>query len=499
MTSSSRYQRAQTHTAEPLSEPPSPREYEQLEGKTGRQALYRPDRFTLRDLVEYPERFKLRVSGRDVQPRNFSLSGLSFRDRPGETWEEGASASYAVELNGSLVLQGEATVARVSESGRYVEVGLTSSGMVDYESLRAAEAEALWRDGLRREHAIFRDPLPMEYRRAVLELASFCQFYKNLLGRRERQHRGDAVEIAKEAFPSMQRGWLELSSKASESALEIVGDRSLLEEARLVSEALVTPYLVEAPVLRRAFEKPLGYPGDYVVMQHYFANTFEGPTAFGMVFNKITCEHPLSGGVRTRSDWVADLVRERARRTNGSGPLKVLSLGSGIGAEVGLVHSGPDGDSLPVRWTLIDQEDQALALAYRNARKVSEGGARKPEVACVNVSFSQLFSGEVAPDTWGQQDIIFALGLFDYLREPGASMLLAGLYSLLREGGSVVIGNAARPNTHFWEPELALRWSLLYRDREEMERLAAPLPPRVDVCVEVEPMKAYYRLTCRKP
>lgn len=499
MTSPSRGSFDRPNTAEPLSEPPAAREYEQLEGKTGRQALYRPDRFTLRDLVEYPERFTLQVDGRTVQSRNFSLSGLSFRDRCDATWEVGETVSYSVDLTGIPVLKGEAMIARVAEKGRHVEVGLNSSAMVDYESLRTAESDDLWRDALRREHALFKDALPSGYRQGVLELAGFCQFYKNLLGRRERLDPGNAVEVAKEAFPSMQRGWLELSSRAARCALEFLDDREVLEEARLVSEALVTPYLVEAPVLRRAFEKPLGYPGDYVVMQHYFDNAFEGHSAFGMVFNKITAEHPLSAGVRTRSEWMAGLIRERAKRTNGSGPLRVLSLGSGIGAEIGLVHSEHDAERLPVRWTLIDQEDRALALAYRNARKISQGGAPPPEMTCVNVSFSKLFTGEVAPDTWGQQDVIFAMGLFDYLREPVASMLIAGLYSLLREGGTVVIGNASKPNLHFWEPELALRWSLLYRDRQEMERLGAYLPSQAAVRVEVEPMGAYHILTCQKP
>lgn len=488
-----------TVTAEPLSEPPAAREYEQLQGKTGRQALYRPDRFTLRDLVEHPERFTLKVNGRAVRPRNFSLSGLSFRDREGGPWTEGDTVIYAVALGAESILEGEARVARLRNAGRYIEVGLTSETMVDYESLRTAERDAMWQQQLRREHRIFGDPLPSTYRQAVLELSSFCQFYKNLLGRREIHLSDDSLAIAQEAFGPVQRGWLNLSAKAADSAVEFLGDPDTLREARLVSEALVTPYLVEAPVLQRAFEKPLGYPGDHVVMQHYFDNAFVGDNAFGMVFHKITNEHPLSAGVRTRSQHVADIIRERAERANGAGPVRVLSLACGIGQEVSLVHGRPGAVPLSVKWTLIDQEDEALSLAYRRARAASKPGVRGPEVACVNVSFSELFSGQVAPETWGKQDIIFAMGLFDYLREPGASMLLAELYSLLRAGGVVVIGNAVKPNSHFWEPELALRWSLLYRETEEMEALGASLPSSATIRVEVEPMGAYHILSCHKP
>jgi SAM-dependent methyltransferase len=349
---------------------------------------------------------------------------------------------------------------------------------------------------LHREGTIFRDPLPREYRQAVLELAGFCQFYKNHLGRREMHHPGERRAIAEEAFPAMQRGWMELSTRAALAAAEFLDDTETLREARLVSEHLVTPYLVEAPVLRRAYEKPLGYPGDYVVMEHYFANTFEGESAFGMVFNKITNEHPLSAGVRTRSQRVSEAIIQRARSANGAGALRVLSLGSGIGAEVALVHNSV---SHPVKWTLIDQEDQALAVAYRNARKLSQDSDRLPDVTCVNVSFSQLFRGEIAPETWGEQDVVFALGLFDYLRDAGATLLVQALYSLLRPGGTLFIGNAANPNTHFWEPELALRWSLLYRDVGQMEALGAALPTSAGTELGLEPAGAYHILECQKP
>ena len=483
-------------TPRPLSEPPAHKDYDQLQGKVGRHALYRPDRFALRDLVDQPNLFVLEVDGRPVLPRNFSLSGLSFRDPKKAEWPLGDHVRYSIRLGEDHLLSGEATIARADEKRRYVEVGLHSATMLDYEALRIAEKELQWNDGLRRGPRLFRDPVPSDYRRAVLDLGAFCQFYQNHLGKRELHHPGDARAIAEEAYPSMRPNWMELSREAARAATTFLDDPSTLREARLVTENVVTRHLIEAPVLRRAYEKPSGYPGDYVVMQHYFDNTFVGDSAFGMVFHKITNEHPLSAGVRTRSAYVADAIARRSSAHGHDDPLRVLSLGSGVGAEVGLVHAA---STSPVRWTLIDQEDEALAMAYRNARALAPAGGRLPEVACVNLSFSQLFSGEVSPNSWGQQDVIFALGLFDYLRPQGASMLLAALYSLLRDGGTVFIANAAAPNFHFWEPELALRWSLIYRDEKEMEALGAVLPASATTELGMESAGAYYVLSCQKP
>lgn len=491
----------QAKTAAILSEPTATKEYEELDGKAGVNALYRPDRYRLRDLVENPKLFTLHVNERVVRPRNFSITGLSFEDEARTEWPIGTNARYVFALGGKPILEGDATVARVgfvdTEASRAIEVGLIATEMLDYESLRTAEQNHLWEQGLQRQRCVFRDSVPSAYREAILELGAFCQYYKNLLGRREIQHPGDSLAIAHETVPVIEPGWNQHLRNAATTAREFLKDRRTLDEARLMTEALVTAYMVEAPALRRAFTKPLGYPGDYALMQYYYDNGFEGDSAFGLALHKIGNAHPLAVGVRTRSQWVAEHIRERAAQQTSATPLHVLSLGCGVGAEVAMVQSSTAGPSVPIEWLLIDQEDEALAVAYRNARALPLRESSR--VRCVNVSFSALLGGEVASTGWGRQDVIFAMGLFDYLPRRSASRLLDGLYSLLRPGGSVVIGNAAAGNAHFWAPELALRWSLLYRDEEEMGALTRTLPASARVRLEGEPAGAYHILVCEKP
>ncbi|MEM8608613.1 MAG: hypothetical protein AAGF92_16030 [Myxococcota bacterium] len=397
------------------------------------------------------------------------------------------------------VLEGSAIVARVTPGPKYVEVGLSSASAVDYEALRAAEQDYTWREGLARSPRILRGTVPDDYRDAVLELSGFCQYYSGLLGRREMRDPSDRLAIAQEAFESMLPGWEELRGVASRAAQPFLDDPAVLKAGRAVAEAFVTPYLIEAPVLRQTFDKPFGYPGDFVLMQYYFDNAFVGDSAFGMVFHKTTCEHPLAVGVRTRAQWVADRIAERAKQVNGSGPVRVLSLGCGVAPEVAMVHRERGVPTSAVEWTLIDQEDRALAAAHRNARAGIPEGEAPPNIRCLNVSFSRLFRGEEDPGLWGPQDIMFAMGLFDYLPTGGAQMLLAAMYGLVQPGGNVYIGNASGPNDYFWELELALRWTLLYRGEGEMGALAAGLPADASVSVQTEPAGAYHILSCQKP
>jgi SAM-dependent methyltransferase len=181
--------------------------------------------------------------------------------------------------------------------------------------------------------------------------------------------------------------------------------------------------------------------------------------------------------------------------------MRIASLGCGPAREVAdFVASRGKWRGL-VRWTLIDQEDETLSVAYHaGLRELSAAGAgARGELYCLNLSFAQLLQEPALMRSLEPQDFIYSTGLFDYLREARARALIAALYERVAPGGLLAIGNALAPNDWFWSPECVLDWTLLYRTREEMLRLAADLPGGSQVEVVKEPGGAYYFLLARKP
>ena len=88
---------------------------------------------------------------------------------------------------------------------------------------------------------------------------------------------------------------------------------------------------------------------------------------------------------------------------------------------------------------------------------------------------------------------------FDYIRESRSQSLILALYELLADGGMLTIGNACAPQKMFWSAEFLVDWTILYRTRDEVLRMAALLPKNAEVDVVLEPGEAYYFLTIRKP
>jgi len=79
-------------------------------------------------------------------------------------------------------------------------------------------------------------------------------------------------------------------------------------------------------------------------------------------------------------------------------------------------------------------------------------------------------------DDWGRFDVIYSMGLFDYLVGPVARAVLTKLYDLLDPGGELIIGNFHVGNPTRIYMEYWMDWVLFYRTEEEMLALAAGLP-----------------------
>jgi hypothetical protein len=97
-----------------------------------------------------------------------------------------------------------------------------------------------------------------------------------------------------------------------------------------------------------------------------------------------------------------------------------------------------------------------------------------------------------------EQDIIYSLGLFDYLDAKTATVLLQLLYAGLNHGGLLVIGNFAdHPGRSFMEA--GMEWHLIYRSPEELLDLSKAAAPDAHHFVMTEPEGVNLILVCSKP
>jgi uncharacterized protein (DUF2126 family) len=76
------------------------------------------------------------------------------------------------------------------------------------------------------------------------------------------------------------------------------------------------------------------------------------------------------------------------------------------------------------------------------------------------------------------QDLIYSVGLIDYLTDRRAASLVRRLYDLVAPGGMLIIGNMNEmPQSNLWPMEFITDWSLYYRTEVQMLAWTEGLDP----------------------
>jgi SAM-dependent methyltransferase len=280
---------------------------------------------------------------------------------------------------------------------------------------------------------------------------------------------------ATQAYLSLTDAYTPLRDRAGALARDLLPLEA--DQAKRLVQNTITPLVMGAPMPRRAYTKPRGYAGDYLMMMDIYRDANDGAGLAQQALHRMFCNHPLSQGVVTRKDYVVRKLIETK-------PTRITSIGCGPAVEVAEVSR-----YLPrAQWTLVDQDVDALLQA--------EVGNLERKVRCRQVDMRALVRGEESIE--GRQDFIYCVGLYDYLRFDTAIRVTQSLFNALAPGGTLLIANAAGPKDYYFDPEYVLDWPLIYRTEEDMEFLGRTVRERNALWVEAEPLGAYWFLELKK-
>jgi len=490
------------------------RSYEELVGGLGRTITYRPERHLAHEILAGHAATLVvddsRFQRTDYRVHDMSMSGVSFAAPEGDAqWRLDAEVDVRIYVDEAELYRGTVRVARTEKRRGSIHVGVELvDRFLDLPEIRAEYEERSLEKDLMEGPEVTRRAVPPAYREVVEEAAHFLSFYRQSLHRHEERYREltdrDAAEkLVIRATDRIRRPWQDLCQRGARTLDGLSDDNSLVRIVKKYTETLITPMVMDSPVLHRSYTKPLGYAGDYQIMSQIYRNSYDGEAVFGKAIHKLSCEEPLAAGVRTRKDLIRNIIAAEHLRviSEGDGAVprfRVTSIGSGLAREVseyiGIAHMWPG----QAHWTLVDQEEQVLSLSYQEIRRAVHRWNAHATIQCMYMSFLQFLRDPSSLPLRGAQQLIYSVGLFDYLKSRSARKLIRALYSRLAPGGLLAIGNALWPNEHFWVTEFVVDWTLIYRTREEMLALAQDLTDYASIDVVPEASGAYYFLLVRK-
>lgn len=260
-------------------------------------------------------------------------------------------------------------------------------------------------------------------------------------------------------------------------------------------------FVLSSPFMNRIFTKPLGYAGDYEMMNMINRNTPGGQTVFARVLDAFLLSQAPADAVRNRVEYFCRRIGEESQRAQASGhTAKIWTLGCGPAREVqNALTRFPWIDD--VQFRLLDFNDETLAHTKGKTAELVRQHNRRTKIQMVKQSVHSLLKevdrGVVASNE--SYDLIYCSGLYDYLSNKVCKKLDTYLYKRLAPGGVLIVTNFD-PYTNIRNiMEHVFDWFLIYRDAREFKTLAPEQVHEDDCFVVAENSGCNIFLEARKP
>jgi len=235
------------------------------------------------------------------------------------------------------------------------------------------------------------------------------------------------------------------------------------------------PYILCAPFAYRCYTKPLGYAGDYEMVNMMLKESSDtGTHTYARIFHDLTTNVAAARAHRNRVQILENLLIEEAEKAVDEQRIfTALTIGCGPAVEVQrfIRHSDLANHSA---LHLMDFNEETIEYARNRTTRAMEESGRKPTLKFIQKSIDELLK-DVHQDQsqfLPTYDLIYCAGLFDYFPDNVCRNLVALYHRWVRPGGALMTTNVHPRNPERFTMEHLLEWYLIYRDEAQMAALA---------------------------
>ena len=262
------------------------------------------------------------------------------------------------------------------------------------------------------------------------------------------------------------------------------------------------PIVLCSPFLYRCFRKPLGYAGDYEVVNMMTRDPFEGSSLFAKVVNAWFLSQPPVQAHRNRIEYLEERILDAVLRAKTKGrSARILSLGCGPAREVQGFLSKKDFSG-QATFTLIDFDQETLEHVSARLGELQSQFGRAASIEVIKKSVNQLLkeaAKSVSRPPEQQYDLIYCAGLFDYLTDAICKRVSGLLYDWVCPGGLLILTNVDPSNPRQLTMAMMAEWHLVSRNGAQMSGLKPDRAPSEQCAVKSDITGVNIYLHATKP
>lgn len=251
-------------------------------------------------------------------------------------------------------------------------------------------------------------------------------------------------------------------SEKGEKLIETL-PKILQNNIKQIFRFFLLPWICKSYFVNRGFFKPLGYPGDYIIVEDMYNGNTKS-FGLGYIYDLIFLETQLCRGLRNRKDYMKHIILNFITN-EANNHTKILNVACGSSRELREIAPELSGNNASL--SLLDADESALGYSSDCLKSILP----KANIITLNVNVLNLVKENNNEANLDKYDLIYSIGLFDYLPDIVLTKVLITLLKHLSNNGIFVF--AHKDHTIF-NPYLAdwfCDWKYYARSEKDMNNI----------------------------
>lgn len=248
----------------------------------------------------------------------------------------------------------------------------------------------------------------------------------------------------------------------------MINKKAVLKKIKQTFRKQASNFINKIFLMQWGYDKPSGHPGDYKLIEMLYGNK---PLSEGFSFcgDKYLLKDSYVEAIRIRKDIMKNRLINFVKNSK-TEKLNIMNLGSGSCREIReLLDSTKFPFSKELVLTLIDWDNDALEFSKKTLGKYHS----------VSIKFNFVQENIIdlykTPDKYfkilRKQDLIYSIGLVDYLPNLILGEIIKFCFNLLKEEGTLILAHKNVKVHKSIASDWFCDWSFFPRSKEDMEKI----------------------------
>lgn len=283
-------------------------------------------------------------------------------------------------------------------------------------------------------------------------------------------NQNEQIKYLKEFFPYFKT-FLDEHFKETSNIFDTF-DKTAYKENQDYYIKKLWDYLYHPLINKHIYDKPFGYPGDYVIMNYIldYQNEFIGKNCYEKLINHYSLTLSFCKSNVVRKNYIKSQIEKLALIQN---PISITSVACGPIREILELNSWQGIKEI----NCIDFEPKVFE--YIRQHPSYEKINRTTYLNFIQIDIKDIVKLNNTNFFLSEQDFIYFSGIFDYLPTKIAKRICNYFYKFLKNNGKMLICNSSKEHKRLHSYyEVLGKWEMIYRTKEDLENIISELTPK---------------------